>query len=132
MTGTLRRLLRPFERLADALADPPRSHAAAATLILGYVLLWWVYAVIAKSSQDIHFDMGEVVFVLLFRPTAIRSTRLFPAWVAAAWFAVFPHADWAVLNPLSAVSIGIALWFVWLDSRRAMWTATSVRSRWRS
>ena len=38
-----------------------RSHAAAAALIVGYVLLWWVYAVIAKGSQDIHFDMGEVV-----------------------------------------------------------------------
>jgi len=59
--GLRQRMLRPFARIADALADPQRSHAAAAALILGYVLLWWVYAIVAKSSQDIHFDMGEVV-----------------------------------------------------------------------
>jgi hypothetical protein len=49
-----------LKRLADALADGKRSQQTAATLIVGYVLLWWLYAIIAKGSQDIHFDMGEV------------------------------------------------------------------------
>ncbi len=111
------RLLRPFERVADALADPHRSHPTAAVLILGYVLLWWVYAVIAKGSQDIHFDMGEVVSWSLVPAYGYPKHPPFPAWVAAVWFAVFPYADWAYYL-LSATSIGIALWFVWLIAAR--------------
>ena len=117
MTAALRRVLRSFERFADALADPPRSHAAAAALIFGYVLLWWVYALIAKGSQDIHFDMGEIVSWSLIPAYGYPKHPPFPAWVAAAWFAVFPYADWAFYL-LSTVSIGIALWFVWLIAAR--------------
>ena len=28
---------------------------------MSYAVLWTIYGVIAKSSQDLHFDMGEVV-----------------------------------------------------------------------
>ena len=117
MTGMLRRGSRPFERLADALAEPQRSNATAAALITGYVLLWWVYAVIAKGSQDIHFDMGEVVSWSLIPAYGYPKHPPFPAWVAAAWFAVFPYADCAFYL-LSTVSIGIALWFIWLIAAR--------------
>jgi 4-amino-4-deoxy-L-arabinose transferase-like glycosyltransferase len=117
MTGTLRRVLRPFERLADTLTDPQKSHAAAATFIAGYALLWWIYALIAKGSQDIHFDMGEVVSWSLIPAYGYPKHPPFPAWVAAAWFAVFPYADWAFYL-LSVVSIGIALWFAWLIAAR--------------
>jgi len=115
--GLRQRMLRPFARIADALADPQRSHAAAAALILGYVLLWWVYAIVAKSSQDIHFDMGEVVSWSLVPAYGYPKHPPFPAWVAAAWFALFPYADWAFYL-LSTVSIGVALWFVWLIAAR--------------
>lgn len=117
MMGALRGVLRPFERLADALADPRRGHTTAAKLILGYVVLWWLYALIAKGSQDIHFDMGEVVSWSLIPAYGYPKHPPFPAWVAAVWFAMFPHADWAFYL-LSAVSIGIALWFVWLIAAR--------------
>jgi 4-amino-4-deoxy-L-arabinose transferase-like glycosyltransferase len=113
----LRGVLRPFERVAAALADPPRSHKTAAALILGYVLLWWVYAIIAKGSQDIHFDMGEVVSWSLIPAYGYPKHPPFPAWIAAAWFAVFPYADWAFYL-LSAASIGVALLFVWLIAAR--------------
>jgi 4-amino-4-deoxy-L-arabinose transferase-like glycosyltransferase len=117
MTAMLRRVLQPFERLADALADPQRSHAAAAALILGYALAWWIYAVIAKGSQDIHFDMGEVVSWSLVPAYGYPKHPPFPAWVVAVWFAMFPYADWAFYL-LSTVSIGIALWFAWLIAAR--------------
>ena len=120
MTEALRRaVLRPFERVADALADPQRSHAAAAALILCYVLLWWVYALVAKGSQNIHFDMGEVVSWSLVPAYGYPKHPPFPAWVAAVWFAVFPYADWAFYL-LSTVSIGVALWFVWLIAARCV------------
>jgi 4-amino-4-deoxy-L-arabinose transferase-like glycosyltransferase len=115
--GLRQRALRPFGRIADALADPDKAHAAAAALIAGYVLLWWVYALIAKGSQDIHFDMGEVVSWSLIPAYGYPKHPPFPAWVATAWFAVFPYADWAFYL-LSTVSIGIALWFVWLIAAR--------------
>ena len=109
--------LRPFRRIADALADPTRANTTAFALIAGYVLVWWLYAVIAKGSQDIHFDMGEVVSWSLVPAYGYPKHPPFPAWVAAAWFTVFPYADWAYYL-LSTVSIGVALWFVWLLAAR--------------
>jgi 4-amino-4-deoxy-L-arabinose transferase-like glycosyltransferase len=113
----MNKLLRPFERLSDALADPHRSHRTAAALIAAYTLAWWIYALIAKSSQDIHFDMGEVVSWSLVPAFGYPKHPPFPAWVAAVWFAVFPYRDWAYYL-LSAAGIGVALWFVWLIAAR--------------
>jgi 4-amino-4-deoxy-L-arabinose transferase-like glycosyltransferase len=117
MSPILNRVLAPFERLAAALADPKRGDRTAAALILGYVLVWWLYAVVAKGSQDIHFDMGEVVSWSLVPAYGYPKHPPFPAWVATVWFALFPYADWAYYL-LSTVSIAIALWFVWLIARR--------------
>src|SRR5215470_6641723 len=107
------RWLRPFRRLAAALADPVRANRTALLLIAFYVVLWWAYGVIAKASQDIHFDMGEVVSWSLVPAYGYPKHPPFPAWVAAAWFALFPYTDWAFYL-LSAVSVGVALWFTWL------------------
>ena len=109
--------LRPFRRIADALADPARANATAFALIAGYVLVWWLYAVIAKGSQDIHFDMGEVVSWSLVPAYGYPKHPPFPAWVAAAWFAIFPYKGWAYYL-LSTASIGVALWFAWLIAAR--------------
>ncbi len=111
------RFAAPFERLVDALADPKRGDRAAAALILGYVIVWWLYAVVAKGSQDIHFDMGEVVSWSLIPAYGYPKHPPFPAWVATFWFTIFPYADWAYYL-LSTVSVGIALWFVWLIAKR--------------
>jgi len=67
-----------------------------------------VDAVIAKGSQDIHFDMGEVVSWSLVPAYGYPKHPPFPAWVAAVWFAAFPYADWAFYL-LSMTSIGVAL-----------------------
>ena len=77
----------------------------------------WAYALIAKSTQDIHFDMGEVFSWSTELAYGYPKHPPFPAWVAWAWFAVFPYTDWAFYL-LSAVSIGVALWFVWLIAAR--------------
>lgn len=111
------RLLEPFERLVDGVADPKRGDATAFALIAVYVLVWWAYAVIAKGSQDIHFDMGEVAIWGLVPAFGYPKHPPFPGWVATAWFAIFPRADWSFYL-LSATSIGIALWFVWLIATR--------------
>ena len=106
-------------RLVDALADPRRSHRTAAALLGLYAALWWGYAVIAKSTQSIHFDMGEVFSWSTALAYGYPKHPPFPAWVAAAWFAIFPRADWAFYL-LSATSITLALWFAWLIAARVV------------
>ena len=48
-------------RLIDALADPARRRCGALVFALGYGALWFVYGLIAKSSQDLNADMAEMV-----------------------------------------------------------------------
>jgi 4-amino-4-deoxy-L-arabinose transferase-like glycosyltransferase len=106
-----------FARLVDALADERRSRRTAAALLAVYALLWWAYALIAKSTQSIHFDMGEVFAWSTELSYGYPKHPPFPAWVAAAWFAVFPRADWAYYL-LATTSIAVALWFSWLIATR--------------
>jgi len=106
-------ILEPAEHAADALADPCRGNRAALGLIAAYVLLWWAYAVVAKSSQSIHFDMGEIFAWSLEPAFGYPKHPPFGVWVVTMWFAIFPRTDWAYYL-LSASCIGVALWFVWL------------------
>jgi 4-amino-4-deoxy-L-arabinose transferase-like glycosyltransferase len=106
-------------RLVDALADERRGHRTAAALLALYALLWWAYAVVAKSTQDIHFDMGEAFAWSTELAYGYPKHPPFAAWVTAAWFALFPRTDWAFYL-LSAVNIAVALWFVWLIAVRVV------------
>jgi Dolichyl-phosphate-mannose-protein mannosyltransferase len=106
-------------RLVDALADKRLGHRTAAALLGVYALLWWAYAVVAKSTQDIHFDMGEVYAWSTELAYGYPKHPPFAAWVAAAWFALFPRTDWAYYL-LSATNIAVALWFIWLIASRVI------------
>jgi 4-amino-4-deoxy-L-arabinose transferase-like glycosyltransferase len=106
-----------FARLVDALADERRGRRTAAALLVFYALLWWAYAVVAKSTQSIHFDMGEAFAWSTELAYGYPKHPPFTAWVAAAWFTVFPRADWAYYL-LSTTSIAVALWFTWLIAAR--------------
>jgi 4-amino-4-deoxy-L-arabinose transferase-like glycosyltransferase len=106
-------------RVVDALADERRGRRTAAAILALYALLWWAYAVVAKSTQSIHFDMGEVFAWSTELAYGYPKHPPFPAWVAAAWFAVFPRADWAYYL-LAAVSVTLALWFAWLIAVRVV------------
>lgn len=46
--------LRPLDRLYEALIEPARRERAAIGALSGYLLIWTLYGVIAKSSQDLH------------------------------------------------------------------------------
>jgi 4-amino-4-deoxy-L-arabinose transferase-like glycosyltransferase len=106
-----------FARLVDALADERRGPRTAAGLLALYALQWWAYALVAKSTQSIHFDMGEVFAWSTELSYGYPKHPPFPAWVAAAWFAVFPRADWAYYL-LATTSVAVALWFIWLIAAR--------------
>ena len=82
-------------RLVDALADSARRRRAALMFCIGYGGLWFVYGVIAKSSQDLNADMGEMV--VWTRELSLGYPKHPPllAYILWAWFKVFPLTDWA-------------------------------------
>jgi 4-amino-4-deoxy-L-arabinose transferase-like glycosyltransferase len=101
-----------FERLYDALIDPARCERTMALLLAGYAAIWTLYAVIAKGSQDLHYDMGEVV---AWSHEAALGTPKHPplaAWLVRAWFDVMPTATWAYYL-FAVVLATVALWIAW-------------------
>jgi hypothetical protein len=101
----------------DALSNPKRSAAAIAVTLLVYCALWTLYATISRSSQDIHFDMGEMV--AWSRELALGTPKHppLPIWVTALWFAVFPLQEWAFYF-LSMATATLALWIIWMIAGR--------------
>ncbi len=101
-----------FERLFDALTDPARCERTMLALLAGYLAVWSLYATIAKSSQDIHTDMGEMV---AWSHDAGLGTPKHPplaAWLVRGWFAVFPRQDWAYYV-FAILLATVALWIAW-------------------
>jgi hypothetical protein len=102
-----------LNRLLDALSDPKRSAGAIAVTLLVYCALWTLYATISRSSQDIHFDMGEMV--AWSRELALGTPKHppLPIWLTALWFGVFPPQEWAFYL-LSMATATVALWVIWM------------------
>jgi 4-amino-4-deoxy-L-arabinose transferase-like glycosyltransferase len=97
-------------RVIDGLADPARRRRAALAFVLGYGALWFVYAVIAKSSQDLNADMAEMVVWTREMALGYPKHPPFLALVLWLWFKIFPLADWAyLLLAVVTVSAGIFL-----------------------
>jgi hypothetical protein len=105
------------ERLFDALTNPARRERTMLAVLTGYLAIWSLYATIAKSSQDIHTDMGEVV--AWSREVGLGTPKHPPlaAWLVRAWFAVFPHEDWAYYF-FAILLATIALWIAWILAGR--------------
>jgi Dolichyl-phosphate-mannose-protein mannosyltransferase len=102
----------PFERIFDALIDPARSERAMLLLLVGYVAAWSVYGAIAKSSQDLHFDIGEMFAWSHQVGLSAPTHPPLGAWLVRAWFAVMPRQDWAFYL-FAIVIAAIALWIAW-------------------
>ncbi|MEJ0074895.1 MAG: glycosyltransferase family 39 protein [Alphaproteobacteria bacterium] len=97
-------------RLVDGLAGPARRRRAALMFCVAYGVLWFVYGVIAKSSQDLNADMAEMI--VWSRELAWGYPKHPPllAFVLWGWFKIFPLADWAyLLLAVVTVSAGIFL-----------------------
>jgi hypothetical protein len=99
-------------RLVAALVDPRRRERAIVGVLLAYVGTWAVYALLAKASQDMHYDLGELVGWA--REPALGYAKHPPlaAFLVKAWIAVFPLADWS-LYLLGVLSAAVALWVAW-------------------
>ena len=99
-------------RLFDALADPGRQERTILVVLVCYAALWTLYGTIAKGSQDLHFDFGEMYSWSLDTIWATPKHPPLAPWLVRAWFSLFPRADWAYY--LFAMLIATtALWFGW-------------------
>jgi len=104
--------LRPVDLLYEALIDPARRERAAIGTFAAYLLLWTLYAVIAKGSQDIHVDMAELVVWSRDLTFGFNKHPPLAAMVVNVWFRVFPIADWSYYL-LSVLVATLALWIAW-------------------
>src|SRR3974390_3113280 len=106
-----------LDRLVAALADPARRQPTTALVLAGYCGLWTLYGAIAKGSQDVHFDMGEMVAWARETGWGTPKHPPFGAWLVGAWFSLFPLADWAYYLFAMALAT-LALWIAWRLSAR--------------
>src|SRR5262252_926827 len=103
--------------LMAGLRDPVRRDRTMALVLAGYCGLWTLYGAIAKGSQDIHFDMGEMVAWSREAGWGTPKHPPFGAWLVRAWFTLFPRADWAYYLFAMALT-AVALWIAWKISQR--------------
>src|SRR5688572_11916812 len=110
-------VLKPFERMLDALTDPARRERNVVWLLVAYCAAWSLYGALAKGSQDVHFDMGEMV--AWSRDAGIGTPKHPPlsAWLVGAWFRIFPLTDQAYYL-FAMVLTTFALWIAWRVSER--------------
>ena len=112
IAATARVSRNPFERIFAALIDPAKSERTMLVLLAGYAAAWSLYGAIAKASQDLHFDIGEM-FAWSHQISLSAPTHPpLGAWLVRIWFAVMPRQDWAfyLLGILLATA---ALWIAW-------------------
>src|SRR5712664_4093265 len=111
VSASLKAIDAALGRLLDALSDPKRRGRTVVAVLAVYWAVWTLYAVVAKASQDFHFDMGEMVAWSHEITFGTPKHPPLPAWLTGAWFAVFPLAPWAYdLFAMvgAAAAIGIA------------------------
>jgi 4-amino-4-deoxy-L-arabinose transferase-like glycosyltransferase len=113
-TGGLRST-RWLDSLVDALLDPRRQERTVLGLLAAYAAVWSIYGAVAKSSQGIHFDMGEMIAWSREVTFGTPKHPPLPAWLVRAWFSVFPEADWSYYL-FAIVLATAALWFAWKAS----------------
>ena len=118
------RILAPVERLFDALTDPSRRTRTVAVLLIAFTAVWTLYFVLAHGGADVNWDVNEGI--LWSQDASFGHHPPVTAWAFAAWFGVFPRADWASYL-LAATCIGLTLWISWLllsdwldDSKRVV------------
>jgi hypothetical protein len=103
---------RPFQRLFDALVDPARCERTMALLLAGYAAIWTLYGSVARSTQDIHYDMGEMFAWSHQVGLSAPSQPPLGAWLVRAWFAVMPAEPWAYYL-FAMILPTAAIWIAW-------------------
>src|SRR5262249_4097035 len=111
--ATLVRFARkPFGHLYDALVDKARCNRAMLLLLTCYAATWTLYSSIARSSQDLHPDMAELISWSRDLSVGYIKHPPLAAWLVWLWFNIFPLTDLSYYL-LAMLMPAIALWIAW-------------------
>ena len=110
--GLARSFRSAFDALTATLLDVSRRDRAMLLLLAAYAAAWTLYGAIAKSSQDLHPDMTELI--AWSRDPSLGYPKHPPlgAWLVRLWFDVLPLTDWSFYL-LAMLMPTLALWIVW-------------------
>lgn len=108
----MKNVFAPIERLVAALTDKSRRERTVVLVLAAYTAVWTLYGTLSKASQDIHTDMAEMVAWSRELALGYPKHPPFGAWLARAWFTVFPMDDWAFYL-LAMTVAAVALWIAW-------------------
>jgi hypothetical protein len=106
-------------RIFTALVDPKRQNRAVLGVLAVYVLVWTLYAVVAKSSQDIHPDTGELLAWSNELALGYWKHPPLGVYIVKLWTMIFPVADWSFYL-LGTINAALALWLTWRLSASLM------------
>lgn len=107
---SIRVICNSFERLCEALLDKNRADRVMLLLLATYCSVWTIYECIARSCQDLHPDMTEIIAWSRDLSLGYLKHPPLAAWLVHLWFSAMPLADWsyyllAVLIPTVALAI---------------------------
>ena len=108
----IRSVLKPTERLVDALADPAWRERTALIVLAAYAAIWTLYGVLSKAVQDVQPDTAELVAWSQHPTLGYAKHPPLAAWVMHAWFTLFPVKDWSCYL-LAMVYAALGLWIAW-------------------
>src|SRR5690606_1471898 len=86
------------------------SRVNVALLIGAFILIWTVYPTFTRINLDQYGDMLENYAWGIGWQWGYFKHPPFFTWTTAAWFEIFPNADWAYYL-LSALNAGLAIFF---------------------
>lgn len=104
--------MRLLDRFIAALTSAKRRDHTVLVALAGYLFVWTLYGTIAKSSQDLHSDMTELIAWSRDLAFGFPKHPPFAAIVVRGWFAWFPIDDWAYYL-LAMLTATMALWIAW-------------------
>jgi 4-amino-4-deoxy-L-arabinose transferase-like glycosyltransferase len=104
-------LVAPIRRSIEAWLERERDGRAVAILLLLFVAAWTVFHVVARASVDLHPDLVEIYAWSRHPSAGYYKHPPLGGLIGAAWFAVFPVADWS-FHLLAMVNAAVALFAV--------------------
>jgi 4-amino-4-deoxy-L-arabinose transferase-like glycosyltransferase len=108
VTASRHSLIVSIKRPIEAWFDLGRDGWPIAILLLLFVLAWTAFHAIAQSSVDLHPDLLEIYAWSRHPSAGYYKHPPLGGLIAAAWFAVFPAAEWS-FRLLSIANAAVAL-----------------------
>lgn len=109
----------PLIRAVNGWYDREPGGQATAIFLLLFVAAWTTFQIVAYASVDLHPDLIEAYAWGRHPGAGYFKHPPLVGFVTAAWFALFPAADWA-FHLLAMVNAAVALYFTDRIARRTL------------